>query len=78
MSQSGTFRIQSQAAKALAEWKAVFAEQVTIEAKELAKDSNPPGLITLDHYRKAAKAATRKLEILLQDIDSNDGRQKAA
>lgn len=54
MDRSGTIRIQAEAAKALAGWKAFFAEQVGVKAKELATDSNPPSLITLDHYRRAA------------------------
>lgn len=78
MDQIGTFRIQAEAAKALAEWKAVFAEQVATHARELAKDSNPPGLITVDHYRQAAKSAARTLETLVQDTDSSDGREEAA
>ena len=78
MDQSGTFRIQAEAAKALAEWKAFFAEQVAMQARELAKDSDPPGLITVDHYRQAAQSAVQTLVTLLQDTDSSDGRQEAA
>ena len=78
MDQSGTFRIQAEAARALAEWKAFFAEQVAVQARELANNSDPPGLITVDHYRQAAKSAVRTLEILVQDTDSRDGRQEAA
>lgn len=78
MDQSGTFRIQVEAARELAEWKAFFADQVVMQAKELAKDGNPPGLITIDHYRQAAKFAMRSLETHLQDTDSSDGRQEAA
>lgn len=54
MDWSGSIRIQSEAAEALAEWKAFFAKHVAVKAKELAQNSNPPGLITLDHYRQAA------------------------
>ena len=78
MEQNGTFRIQAEAARALAEWKAIFAEQVVTKARELAKDSNRPGLITIDHYRQAAMSAVRTLETLVQDTDSSDGRQEAA
>ena len=78
MDQSGKIRIQAEAASALAEWKAFFAEQVATQARELAKDSNPPGLITVDHYRQAAKSAVRTLETIVQDADSSDGRQEAA
>lgn len=78
MAQNESFRIQAEAAKALAEWKAVFAEQVTVQAKKLAQDSNPSGLITLDHYREAATLAVQSLAAVVQDTGSNDGRQKAA
>ncbi len=78
MDQSGSIRIQSEAAEALAEWKAFFAEQVAVKAKELARDSDPPGLITLAHYRQAAVLATESLAIAVQDTGSNDGRQEAA
>lgn len=78
MDRSGTIRIQAEAAKALAGWKAFFAEQVAVKAKELAKVSNPPGLITLDHYRHAAILAAQALAIEVQDTGSNDGRQEAA
>ena len=78
MTQNGSFRIQAEAAEALAQWKAFFAEQVAVKAKELAKDSNPPGLITLGHYRQAAVLAAQSLAIEVQDTGSNDGRQEAA
>ncbi len=78
MDQIGSFRIQADAAKALAEWKAFFAEQVAAKAKELAKDTNPPGLITLDLYRQAAKFAVQALTNEVQDTGLHDGRQKAA
>ena len=78
MDRRGTIRIQAEAAKALAGWKAFFAEQVAVKAKELAKDSNPAGLITLDHYRHAAILAMHALAIEVQDTGSKDGRQEAA
>jgi len=79
MERSGTIRIQAEAGKALAEWKAFFAEQVALKAKELAKGSDPPGLITLDHYRHAAVLAAQALAVEVQKAaGANDGRQKAA
>jgi hypothetical protein len=78
MVQSQSCRIQAEAAEALAEWKAFFAEQVAEQAKELAKDTNPPGLITLDHYRQAATLAVQALATAVQDTGSNDDRQEAA
>jgi len=75
---SQSYRIQTEAAEALAEWKAFFAEQVAVQAKELAKNSNPPGLITLDHYRQAATLAVQALAAAVQDAGSSDDRQEAA
>lgn len=78
MLKSQTFRIQAEAVEALAEWKALFAEQVSLQAKELAKNTNSKGLITLDHYRQAATLAMQALATALHDTDSSDERQKAA
>lgn len=78
MNQSGSLRIQAEAAEALAQWKAFFAEKVAVKAKELAQDSNPPGLITLGHYRQAAVLAAQSLAIAVQDTGCNDGHQEAA
>ena len=78
MDQNTTIRIQAEAAKALAEWKAFFAEQVALKAKDLAQNSSPPGLITLTHYRQAAMLAAEALTIEVQRTGSSDGRQKAA
>ena len=78
MDGNATIRIQAEAARALAEWKAFFAEQVVLKARDLAKNSNPPGLITLTHYRQAAVLAAQALAIEVQRTDSNDFRQKAA
>lgn len=78
MDGKATIRIQAEAAQALAEWKAFFAEQVAMKARDLAKSSNAPGLITLSHYRQAAVLAAQVLAIEVQGTDSNDGRQKAA
>ena len=63
----------------LADWKAFFAEQVVLMAKELARDSDTPGLITLDHYRNAAILAAQALTIEVQQATgANNGGQKAA
>lgn len=78
MAQSQTLRIQSEAAEALAEWKAFFAQQVAEQAKVLANRSNPPGLITRELYRQAATLAVQALATALQDTGPSDGRQEAA
>ena len=77
MDQNDSYRIEAEAAKALAEWKAVFAEQVVVTAKELAT-SEATTVITLDLYRRAASTALQMLATAVQDIDPSDGRRKAA
>jgi hypothetical protein len=78
MDQSKTCWIDPCAAQALAKWKALFAEQVMIHAKELAKKENSPGAITLDHYRESVSMAAQFLVNAVKDSDSSNGRQEAA
>ena len=78
MTQTESFGIQPEAAKALAEWKSVFSERVTLEAKKIAQNNNSSGPITLDHYREAAVIAVQNLSAVVQDAGSNDDRQEAA
>ncbi len=78
MDRNGSIRIQAEAARALAGWKAFFAEQVAVKARELAQESDSPGLITIAHYRQAAVLAAQALVVEVQDTGSNDGRQEAA
>ena len=78
MDRSGSMRIQADAARALAEWKAFFAEQVAVKAKELAQESDSPGRITIAHYRQAAVLAAQLLVVEVQDTGSKNGRQEAA
>ena len=77
MDRSGSMRVQAEAAKALAGWKEYFAEQVAVKAKELAKASDSPGLITFAHYRQAAILAGHTLATEVNNTGSNDGRQEA-
>jgi hypothetical protein len=78
MDQNKSYKIETEAAQALAEWKAFFAEQVAMKAKELAEESGSTGVITLGHYRQAASIAVQMLATAVQDTDSSDGRQEAA
>ena len=78
MDANATIRIQTEAAEALAEWKAFFAEQVVQKARELARHNSTPELITLTQYRQAAVLAAQALAIEVQRTDLNDGHQKAA
>lgn len=78
MNQNSSYRIETEAVQALAEWKAVFADQVSAKAKELAENNSSTGVITLSHYRQAASIAVQMLATAVQDTDSSDGRQEAA
>jgi hypothetical protein len=78
MRSNGQLRIQAKAAHALADWKAFFAEHVATHAKQLAREGDSNGLITVDHYRRAASLALRLLEARLHEEVANDGRQEAA
>ena len=78
MNQNISYRIEARALRALAEWKALFTEQVSPKAKELASQSDSDGLITLDHYQQAARDAVQLLADVVSEEDSGDGHQKAA
>lgn len=78
MDNVNTYRIEAAAARALVEWKALFADQVAENAKKLAAQSGTSTTITLRHYQKAASDALQVLATAVEDTDSNDGRQKAA
>ena len=73
-----SYWIDANAAQALAEWKALFAEQVAANAKELAKKDQSKGVITLGHYRHAARLALQILATAVQDTDLTNGRQEPA
>lgn len=68
MEHSSSGRIETQAVQGLVEWKAFFAEQVAVKAKELSEKSGYAGIITLSHYRQAANIAVQMLspEIVLK------------
>jgi hypothetical protein len=78
MDRCETFWIDPTAAQALAEWKALFAEQVVMKAKEFAKKEESVGTITLAHYRQAVSHAAQILVNAVKDTNSLDGRQEAA
>jgi len=78
MDQSKSYRIEAAAAQALAEWKALFAQQVILKARELAEEGGSTSVISLGHYRQAASIAVQMLAAAVQDTESSDGRQEAA
>lgn len=78
METSNSCRIEAQAVRALAEWKALFAEQVAVKAKEVSEKSGSAGVVTVGHYRQAATIAVQMLATAVQGTDPSDGRQEAA
>ncbi len=79
MNHERTLRIETAAAKALADWKALFADEVAETAKELAaRDHDAQGLVRLEHYRQAAASALHVLANAVKGDETNDGRQEAA
>jgi hypothetical protein len=78
MDKSNSYRIETRAAQALAEWKALFAEQVAVKAKELSEQSGSTGIITLGHYRQAASIAVQMLAMAVQGTDPRDDSQEEA
>lgn len=73
-----SYCIDATAARALADWKAYFSEQVSLHAKALATKEKSPGVITIDHYRRAATVAAQMLVTAINDSESANGDQKAA
>lgn len=78
MDGSNSSRIETRAVQALAEWKALFAEQVALNAKELSEKGGSTGIITLGHYRQAASIAVQRLATAVQGTDLSDDSQEAA
>lgn len=71
-------RIETSAAKALAQWKALFADEVAAAAKILAAhDQTSQGVVTIAHYRQAAIAAVQVLADAVKGDNEKDGRQEA-
>jgi hypothetical protein len=71
-------RIDAEAARALAEWKSLFATEVCERAKRLAAQSGHPDSVTLSHFRMAAKVALQVLSGAIHGEQGSDGEQEAA
>lgn len=78
MSETIQVQIDVEAAKALARWKALFADEVCELAKQLASQSGQPNTVTLSHYKEAAQAALQSLSAAIHDGDTYNAGQKAA
>lgn len=57
-----------------AHWKSAFAAEVARKAKQLALESDSLGLVTLEHFRKAARIAVDEQFSTLQN-DNNPNQQ---
>ena len=78
MSPNEMVLIEAAAAKALAEWKAMFAHNVCEHAKRLAAESSQPNLITLSHYQQAAPLALKSLVATIQNEAGRNANPRAA
>ncbi len=78
MSASKQVRIDVEAAKALAGWKSLFAEEVCEVAKRLAAQSGHPNSVTMSHYRQAALIALQTLSDAILAEEERDEQQEAA
>lgn len=74
---SETVLIDAEAARSLAQWKALFADEVCKHAKRLAAESGQPRSVTLSHYRQGAKIALESLSAAIELGDDRDVAQKA-
>jgi hypothetical protein len=78
MNASEQVRIDIEAAKALAEWKSLFAAEVRKRAKGLAAQSGHPNSVTFSDYRMAAKIALQALSSAIHGEHGPDGQNEAA
>ena len=78
MNENVQVRIDVEAAKALAQWKAQFADEVCEQAKRLAAQSNQPNSVTLSHYRQAAETALQSLSAAIHNGNEPNAEQEAA
>lgn len=78
MSRSEAVWIEVEAAQALAQWKAMFAEEASMHAKRLAAGSDRPQFVTVAHYRQAAQLALKSLSAVIADGVDGDANRRAA
>ncbi|MAP10378.1 MAG: hypothetical protein CMM00_16965 [Rhodopirellula sp.] len=70
--------IETQAAKALAQWKTIFADEVTEQAKQIAAKSDSTNCVTLSHYQQAAPIAMQSLMLAIAREQTVYADRKAA
>ncbi len=70
--------IEIRALRSLANWKSLFAEEVTAQAKLLASQGTTPETVTLDDYQRAAPiAAATLLEQIASETIAHADRKAA-
>lgn len=70
--------IETQAVKALAQWKSTFADEVSAQAKLIAAQGDSPDRVTLHHYQQAATIAMQSLMAAIATEQTTDANRKAA
>ena len=78
MNENTQVLIDVAAAKALAQWKALFADEVCTQAKRLAAGAGQPNAVTLSHYQRAAETALQSLSAAIHNGDSPNAEREAA
>lgn len=78
MSAQDSVYIDAEAAKALALWKAAFADDVSEHARRLAAASGSAERVSLRHYREAAQISLTSLLTAIQKEIDGDANRKAA
>ena len=71
-------RLDLEGVRALIQWKAQFAEEVTKQAIRLALRSTEPMLVTLRHYQEAVPLALTTLSMKIQNEVLTSEHQQAA
>jgi hypothetical protein len=78
MNETVALRIDVEAAKALIQWKSLFADEVALCARRIAADSSEPEHVTLSQYRQAAQLAVHALAAAILDGGACGDDQEAA
>lgn len=78
MNDAESLRVEITAAKELARWKSLFAEEVSVRAKAIAAACGETRWVRLEHYRRAAELALPSLSESIQAGAADDFQQRAA
>lgn len=70
--------IESRAVKALAHWKAKFADEVSQQAKLVAAQGNTPQRVTLQDYQQAALIVMPSMLLAIATEQATNANRQAA